>query len=310
MKALECYLVVELNFLSSNDLSKQEMQRVLDIADQLSEGKEELSLKEHSTLALLFAEPSTRTRVSFEVAMAQLGGHAIYIDMGTTHLKRGETISDTAKVISSYCDFIAMRIDSHDTLIEFANASSIPVINALTRLEHPTQALADIYTIAKKQGSVKGKKIAFLGDIAQNTANSLMITATKLGAEVSLVGPKGVMPSETYFNKAREFGKVQVFDNIEEGVDGADVIYTDTFVSMGVEGEAEKRKALFAPYQVNQKVLEYAKPNAIVMHPLPVHRGEEIAADVIDSPRSVVWDQAYNKLLLEKAILLYLSNNG
>ncbi|MGC8687293.1 MAG: ornithine carbamoyltransferase [Candidatus Micrarchaeia archaeon] len=302
--------MVELNFLSSNDLSKQEMQKVLDIADELSEGKEELSLKEHSTLALLFAEPSTRTRVSFEVAMAQLGGHAIYIDMGTTHLKRGETVSDTAKVISSYCDFIAMRIDSHETLVEFANASSVPVINALTRLEHPTQALADIYTIGKKLGSIKGRKIAFMGDIAQNTANSLMVTAAKLGAEVSLIGPKGVMPNEIYFNKAREFGKVQVFDNIEEGVEGSDVIYTDTFVSMGVESEAEKRRALFAPYQVNENVLKYAKSNAIVMHPLPAHRGEEIAASVIDGPRSVVWDQAYNKMLLEKAILLYISNKG
>ncbi|MGC8647665.1 MAG: ornithine carbamoyltransferase [Candidatus Micrarchaeia archaeon] len=296
------------HLLSSNDLSKAEINKIFEIADELVEGKEELSLKEHATLALLFSEPSTRTRVSFEVAMAHLGGHAIYVDMSTTHLKRGETLADTAKVISGYCDFIAMRTDNHDDLLVVANNSSVPVINALTRLEHPTQALADVYTIQKHFSRTKGIKIAFMGDIAQNTANSLMITAAKLGAEIALVGPKGVLPNEFYFNKAREFSKVDIFNSIEEGVDSADVIYTDTFVSMGVESEAEERRKLFAPYQVNRKVLEYAKESAIVMHPLPAHRGEEIAADVLEGAQSVVWEQARNKLLLEKAVLIYLSN--
>jgi ornithine carbamoyltransferase len=298
-----------MNFLSSNDLSKTEINRIFEIADDLVAGKEELTLKEHATLALLFSEPSTRTRVSFEVAMAQLGGHAIYIDMSTTQMKRGETLADTSKVISSYCDFIAMRTDNHDDLLTVAQNSSVPVINALTRLEHPTQALADIYTVQKRYGRIKGIKIAFIGDIAQNTANSLMITAAKLGAEMALVGPKGVLPNELYFNKAREYSKVEIYDNIEEGVSEADVIYTDTFVSMGVESEAAKRRALFAPYKVDSKLVAQAKKGVIVMHPLPAHRGEEIEADVLEGAHSVVWEQAKAKLLLEKAVLIYLSNS-
>ncbi|MEM0149644.1 MAG: ornithine carbamoyltransferase [Candidatus Micrarchaeaceae archaeon] len=299
-----------MNLLSSNDLSKAEINKIFEIADELVSGKEELALKEHASLALLFSEPSTRTRVSFEVAMSQLGGHAIYIDMNTTQMKRGEALADTAKVISSYCDFIAMRTDSHEDLLAVAQNSSVPVINALTRLEHPTQALADVYTIQKRYSRIKGIKIAFTGDIAQNTANSLMITAAKLGAEISLVGPKSVLPNELYFNKAREYSKVDVYNSVEEGVDGADVIYTDTFVSMGLESEAAKRRALFAPYQVNSKMLAYANNAAIFMHPLPAHRGEEVAGEVIDGAHSVVWEQAKNKLLLEKAVLIYLSNSG
>ncbi|MGC8669579.1 MAG: ornithine carbamoyltransferase [Candidatus Micrarchaeia archaeon] len=298
-----------MHFLSSNDLSKASINKVFDIADNLVSGSEELTLKEHATLALLFSEPSTRTRISFEVAMAQLGGHAIYVDMSTTHLKRGETLADTAKVISSYCDFIAMRTDNHDDLLTFAQNSSVPVINALTRLDHPTQALADTYTIMKYFGRIKGIKIAFLGDIAQNTANALMLTASKLGAEIALVGPEGLPPNEVYFNKAREYGKVDVYNDIAEGVEGSDVLYTDTFISMGLENEAEKRRNLFSQYQLNEAVLENAKKGAIVMHPLPAHRGEEITEDVLDGAHSVVWTQAKNKLLLEKAILIYLSNN-
>ncbi|MGC8652194.1 MAG: ornithine carbamoyltransferase [Candidatus Micrarchaeia archaeon] len=299
-----------MHLLSSNDLSKAEINKIFDIADDLVAGKEELTLKEHATLALLFSEPSTRTRVSFEVAMAQLGGHAIYVDMSTTHLKRGETLADTAKVISGYCDFIAMRVDNHEDLLTVAQNSSVPVINALTRLEHPTQALADAYTMQKHFSRMKGLKVAFVGDIAQNTANSLMITVAKLGSEIALVGPKGVMPNELFFNKAREYSKVDVYDDIKEGLDGADVIYTDTFVSMGLEADAANRRALFAPYQVNSTMLSYAKGAAIVMHPLPAHRGEEIAADVLDGAHSVVWEQARNKLLLEKAVLIYLSNSA
>ncbi|MCL4373760.1 MAG: ornithine carbamoyltransferase [Candidatus Marsarchaeota archaeon] len=299
-----------MNLLSSNDLSKAEINKVFDIADDLVEGKEGLSLKEHTTLALLFSEPSTRTRVSFEVAMAQLGGHAIFVDMSTTHLKRGETLADTAKVISGYCDFIAMRVDSHDDLLTVARNSSVPVINALTRLEHPTQALADVYTIQKHFSRIKGLKIVFAGDIAQNTANSLMITAAKLGADIALVGPKGVMPNELFFNKAREYSKVDVYNDIEEGASEADVIYTDTFVSMGLESSAEGRTKLFAPYQVNSTMMSYAREGAIAMHPLPAHRGEEISAEVLDGAQSVVWEQARNKLLLEKAVLIYLSNSA
>ena len=296
-----------MNLVSSDDLSKDQINRMFDIADDIKDNKEEMSLREHSTLALFFEKPSTRTRVSFEVAMAHLGGAAIYIDAQTTQRRRGETMADTARVLSAYCDFIAARLNDHSDIIEMANSASVPVINALTDLEHPTQALADVYTIIQHFDNIKDIKIAFLGDRACNTANSLMLTAAKLGAEVSLVGPKEYQPNSTYFNRAREYSKVHPYESLEEGLDDADIIYTDTFVSMGQEADAEKRRRLFAPYQLNAKALALASDKALVMHCLPAHRGEEIAADVLDGPRSIVWEQAKNKLLLNKAIILYLS---
>ena len=296
-----------MNLLSSNDLSKEQIEKIFGIADDLGSGKEEASIKEGSILALFFQKPSTRTRVSFEAAMAQLGGTTIYIDAMTSQTGRGETFSDTSRILSGYCDFIAARLNNHNDIIEMAGSSSVPVINALTDLEHPTQALADIYTIRAHRRNLRGTKIAFMGDIATNTANSLMVTAAKLGVEVSLVGPKNYAPNTTYFNKAREYATVYVHDTPEEGLDDADIIYTDTFVSMGQEKEADERRRLFAPYQVNAHALELAKEDALVMHCLPAHRGEEITDDVIDGPRSIVWEQAKNKMLIAKAVLLFLS---
>jgi ornithine carbamoyltransferase len=298
-----------MNFIGSDDLSEKQMLEVFSIAGDLESGKLKKPIKEHSVLALLFSEPSTRTRVSFEVAMVQLGGSAIYISTQTSQMKRGETLEDTAKVISGYCDFIAVRTNEHQDVLTIAKSSSVPVINALTHLEHPTQALADIYTIIRHKGNIKNIKIAFVGDIAQNTCNSLMLTAAKLGASVSLVGPKGCTPNGWFYDKAREYGKVEVYDSVKEGVKGADVIYTDTFVSMGDEASAEQRRKLFAPYQVNKAMLSFAKSDAIVMHPLPAHRGEEITSDVLDGKSSVVWDQAKSKLRIEKALIAYLSRN-
>ncbi|MGD0729181.1 MAG: ornithine carbamoyltransferase [Candidatus Micrarchaeaceae archaeon] len=296
-----------MNLISSMDLSKDAINRIFEIADDVSTGNEEISLKEHSTMVLYFEEPSTRTRVSFEVAIAKLGGTPIYVDAHTTQVSRGETIADTAKVLSSYCDFIIVRMNDHDKLLTIAENSKVPVINALTYLEHPTQALADCYTILKHKKSLKKLKIAFVGDIATNTANSLMITAVKLGAEIVLIGPNSVKPNTYYYTKAREYGSVELFDSLELGLEGVDIIYTDTFVSMGDESNASQRLELFAPYQLNSKVLSYANKDALVMHCLPAHRGEEITADVLDSDRSIVWEQAANKLIIEKAILLYLS---
>ena len=306
-KALARYSADRMNFLSIGDLSKEEILRIFEIADNLKEGKSEMALKEDAVAALIFEKPSTRTRVSFEVAMAQLGGHSIYIDSRTSQLSRGESISDTAKVLSGYVDFIIARLYRHDDLLELAANASVPVINALTDLEHPCQALSDLYTVLEVKKRFKGLKLAFVGDIAANTANSLMLGGAKLGMEIALVGPKGYAPNTLYFSKAREYSKVGVYDSIEEGVSDADIVYTDTFVSMGQEEEAEKRRKLFAPYQVNKKLMSYAKKDAIVMHCLPAHRGEEITDEVIDGPQSVVWQQAKNKLLLEKAVLLYLS---
>jgi len=296
-----------MNLLSSTDLSRKDIEKIFRIADEINSGKNRLKLKEHSTLALFFEEPSTRTRVSFEVAIAQLGGIPIYIDAHTSQAIRGEALADTAKVLSSYCDFIGVRINSHDNLLTIAKNSRVPVINALTHLEHPTQALADCYTIYQRKKSFKNLKIAFIGDISQNTANSLMVTAAKFGACINLVGPKECRPNDFYFNDAKRYSTVKTYDSIKEGLANVDVVYTDTFVSMGDERESSRRKKLFAPYQLNRKAMSYAKSNALVMHPLPAHRGEEISAEILDGKNSVVWDQAKNKLIIEKAILLYLS---
>jgi ornithine carbamoyltransferase len=298
-----------MNFLSADDLSEKQMLEVFSIADKLQSGELKNPIKEHSVLVLLFSEPSTRTRVSFEVAMAQLGGSAVYIATQTSQMKRGETLEDTAKVLSGYCDFIAVRANEHKDVMTIAKSSTVPVINALTHLEHPTQALADVYTIIKHKKRIKGLKIAFVGDIAQNTASSLMLTAAKLGAIVSLVGPEGVTPNEFFYRKSKKYGKVEIHNSVKEGVTDADVIYTDTFVSMGDEAESDKRKKLFEPYQVNKTMLQSAKGDVIVMHPLPAHRGEEITSDVLDGKSSVVWDQAKSKLYIEKALLVYLSRN-
>lgn len=295
-----------MHLLSSDDLSKDAMSKIFEIADSISAGSESASIKEHAVLALFFEKPSTRTRMSFEAAMAQLGGHAIYIDPNTTQRSRGETIADTARMFSSYCDLIAARLYKHTDLVEMAANSKVPVINALTDLEHPTQALADLYTIRTHKKGLKGVKIAFVGDTATNTANSLMLTASKLGCEVLLVGPKQCVPSSRYVNRAREYSRVTITDSIEDGLERADIIYTDTFVSMGQEGEAQERKELFAPYQLNAKAMGYAKKDALVMHCLPAHRGEEITSDVLDGPRSIVWEQAKNKMLLNKAAIIYL----
>lgn len=296
-----------MHFLSVDDFSKEQINEIFDIADGLKKGRLAISLKERSVLALLFQKPSTRTRTSFEVAIVKLGGAAIYIDPSTSQISRGESIGDTAKVLSAYVDFLAARMFSQNDLLELARNSSIPVINALTDTEHPTQALADLYTILQAKKKLKRVRIAFVGDIAANTANSLMLAGAKLGAEISLVGPNGYQPNPVYFTKAREFSRVEAHDEIKDGVADADIIYTDTFVSMGQEKEAEKRKAFFSKYQVNSSMLNYAKKDVLVMHCLPAHRGEEITAEVIDGPKSIVWEQAKNKLLLEQAIILYLS---
>lgn len=296
-----------MNLISSDDLSKEQILEIFSIADSIKEGKEELTLKEHAVQALLFQKPSTRTRVSFEAAIAQLGGNSVYIDAQSSQLKRGETFADTARMLSSYCDFIVARLYSHNDILELASNSSIPVINGLTDLEHPTQALVDVYTMRWARKNLKNLKLVFVGDIAANTANSLMLTAVKLGMEVALLGPKGYLPESFYFTKSREYGKIDTYDDIKEALEDADIVYTDTFISMGQEADAEKRKKLFAPYQVNTKMLEYAKPDVQVMHCLPAHRGEEITSEVLDGPKSIVWEQAKNKMLLAKAVLLFLS---
>lgn len=307
MKDLASYLGSDfMHLLSINDVSKDQIHKILDIMDSISRERGEIALKENATLALLFEKASTRTRLSFEVAMAKLGGRCIYIESKTTQISRGETLSDTAKVMSLYVDFIAARMYKQSDLIQFAESSAVPVINALTDLEHPLQAISDLYTIASRK-KLKGLRIAFIGDIAQNTTNSLMLAATKMGAEMSLVGPAGYKPNIEYLTRAREYGIVDVYDSIREGLANADVVYTDTFVSMGNENEAEARRQRFAKYQLNENALQCAKKDAIVMHPLPAFRGEEITTDVLEGPRSVIWEQAKNRMLNAQAVIMYLS---
>ena len=297
-----------MHFLSADDFSESEINKIFAIADQISAGKT-FSLGQGTTLALLFEKASTRTRVSFETAMAHMNGHSIYIDANTSQLSRGEAVSDTARVLSSYVDFIAARLCKQSDLLELARYSSVPVINALTDLEHPCQALGDLYTIKEAKKRIKGLRIAFVGDIAANTANSLMITAAKLGADVILVGPKGYKPNGKFVGMARKHGKVETRSSLGEGLRDVDVIYTDAYVSMGQEAEAAKRRKLFKGYQVNKRLLKHARSDAIVMHCLPAHRGEEITSDVLDGKSSAVWLQAKNKMLIEEAILLFLSKS-
>lgn len=299
-----------MNFLSVDDVSGQQINEIFAIADDIKENKLKISIEKDSVLALLFEKASTRTRVSFEVAMRRLGGASIYLDFKTSQLSRGETIEDTGKILGLYVDYIAARLYSHETLLKLASSSSVPVINALTDLEHPTQALADLYTVMEAKGRVRGLTIAFTGDVSQNTTNSLMLAAVKLGAGMVLIGPKKYAPNPRYLTKAREHGVVDVYESMQEGLEKADIIYTDTFVSMGQEAEAEERKKLFSKYQLNSEVLKYAKSDALVMHPLPAFRGVEITDDVLNGPRSIVWQQAKNKMLLAEAIILYLSEKS
>jgi ornithine carbamoyltransferase len=297
-----------LNLLSSLDLSQKEIATLLDLSSRLKRSAASPLSKSSPLLALLFEKTSTRTRVSLEAAMHELGGSCVYIDSHTSQISRGETIHDTARVLGSYVDIIAARVYKHSDIEDLAAAAGVPVINALSDAEHPTQALADVYTIKQVFGKLKGLRIAFVGDIATNTANSLMVTAAKTGMQVSLVGPDACVPSRKYVDAASKYSTVEVSDDMEDGLEGCDVVYTDTFVSMGEEAQASKRRKLFAPYQLNSKTLRFASDGARVMHCLPAHRGEEITSEVLDGKSSIAWVQAENKLHVGKAILLYLLN--
>jgi ornithine carbamoyltransferase len=294
------------HFLSINDFSKGDIAEIFRIATDIKKGNEE-GLLQGKRLALLFEKNSTRTYVSFDAAMNLLGGHSVYLASGSSQISRGETYADTARTLSRYQHLIAARLYRHSDLLELAKAATIPVINALTDLEHPCQALSDAYTMTELKGELKGRRIAFIGDIAANTSNSLMLAATKLGAEMRLVGPREVKPEKAILKTAQGQGKVEVFSDIKRGLEDSDFVYTDTWVSMGEEAEAAKRNKLFEPYQLNRKALGYAKKDAMVMHCLPAHRGKEITADVLDGRQSIVWQQAENKMFVEASILTYLS---
>lgn len=284
------------HLLSMKDLSKKDIEVIFRTADRLKNKRR--PLLKGKTLGMIFAKPSTRTRVSFEVAMTHLGGHAVYLNWNDLQLGRGETIDDTAKVLSRFVDGIMARLFAHINLLELAKASRVPIINGLTDYEHPCQALADLYTIKQKKHKLDGLKIAFLGDGTNNTFHSLLLGAEKLGMEAFVACPNKYRP--------RVRGNFKILDDPVKAVKDADVVYTDTWVSMGQEKDMGQRLRDLRDYQLNYKVLRYADKDAIVMHPLPAHRGQEITSQVMDGPQSIVFDQAENRLHVQKAILYLL----
>jgi ornithine carbamoyltransferase len=281
------------------------MDTAYDLKRKLKRGKPHELLKGKS-LAMIFMKSSTRTRVSFEVGMTQLGGHALYLEQSGMQLARGETIGDTARVLSRYCDVIMARVFAHSDIIELAKYSSVPVINGLTDTSHPCQTMADLMTIEEHKGKLEGLKIAYVGD-SNNVSNSIMEGCTIMGMNVTIGSPKGYTPIKEILKKATELSQkygtiLEVKSDPLKAVENADVIYTDTFFSMGQERTKEKEMALM-PFQVNDTLVNAAKKDVIVMHCLPAHRDEEISSEVIDGTHSVVFDQAENRLHAQKAIL-------
>jgi ornithine carbamoyltransferase len=300
------------DLLSIADLDGKEIERLIDQARRMKE-KGMTSLLSGKTLALLFEKPSLRTRVSFEMAMYQLGGHSIYLSPAEVGLGKREAVADVARVLSRYVDAMAVRTFSQDTLRALAGHCSVPVINALSDLEHPCQALADLLTIREKKAKLAGLVLAFIGD-GNNVANSLLLSASLVGMNFRLACPLGYEIKREVLGKGRKFAalsssRIQLTNDPYKAVKGADVIYTDVWVSMGQEEEAKKRRRAFSGYQVDDKLLDLAKKDVLFMHPLPAHHGEEISAGLLDDPRSVVFDQAENRLHLQKALLIRLLAN-
>lgn len=260
------------------------------------------------TMAMIFEKPSTRTRVSFEVGMIQLGGQALYLNGNDLQLGRGETIADTARVLSQYVDVIMIRTFAHQKVEELAEYASVPVINGLTDDDHPCQALADLLTIYEAKKTFQGVKLAYVGD-GNNVANALLVAAAKVGMDVAIACPPGYEPKAAYVEAARRIGEntgaaVVVTHDPVEAVAGADAIYTDVWTSMGQESESDERLNVFQPYQVNEQLVQAAKPDYLFLHCLPAHRGEEVTAGIMDGPNSVVFEQAGNRLHAQKAILV------
>ena len=300
------------DLLSIADLNGKEIEGLIEQA-RLMKKKGMTSLLSGRTLALLFEKPSLRTRVSFEMAMYQLGGHSIYLSPAEVGLGKREAVADVGRVLSRYIDGIAARTFSQETLRLLASNCSVPVINALSDLEHPCQALADLLTIYEKRGKFSGLTLAFIGD-GNNVANSLLLAACLVGMNFRLACPPGYEIRKEVLSKGRKFAalsgsQIQVTSDPGGAAKGADVIYTDVWVSMGQEAEAEKRRRAFSDYQVDKKLLSLAKKDVLFMHPLPAHHGEEVSAGLMDDPRSVVFDQAENRLHLQKALLLKLLSN-
>jgi ornithine carbamoyltransferase len=296
------------DILSLVELSPREIDLILKRSSIMARREKIPQQLRTKTVALIFQKPSTRTRVSFEIAVAQLGGHPIYLSWNEMQLGRGETISDTAKVLDRYVNAIMARVFSHDDLVVLAENADAPVVNGLSDKHHPCQILADLLTLIQYKKRLKGLKLAYVGD-GNNVCNSLLIGCAKTGVNIAVARPLGYGPDPETIKRAEEAAdasgaSISIVEDPEEAVNGSDAIYTDTFVSMGMEKEKETRLSTFLPrYQVNKTLLSHAKSGAIFLHCLPAHRGEEVTEDVIDGPQSVVWDEAENRLHTAKGLL-------
>ncbi|OCA83313.1 ornithine carbamoyltransferase [Bacillus sp. FJAT-27225] len=299
------------HFLKLSDFSTEEIYSLLDSAIHLKKAQKQGKPQPHlsgKVLGMIFEKSSTRTRVSFEVGMLQLGGQAIFLSSKDIQLGRGETIADTAKVLSRYVDGIMIRTFGDERIEEFADASTVPVINGLTTLHHPAQVLADLLTILEHKGKLKGLKLCYIGDGNNNMAHSLLEGAVKVGMNISIASPKGYELNEAIVSQAREdaiqtCSEIALTNDPSEAISGADVVVTDVWTSMGMEGEAEERLEAFSGFQVNEELCSFAKDDFLFLHCLPAHRGEEVSAGIIDGPHSVVFDEAENRLHAQKAIL-------
>ena len=294
------------HLLKLSDLSENDIYGILNLADQLKYEKKH-GIEHHclkgKTLGMIFTKSSTRTRVSFETGMYQLGGTALFLNGNDLQLGRGEPIQDTARVLSRYLDGIMIRTFKQSDVEELAEYGSIPVINGLTDYCHPCQVLADLMTIREAKGSFKGLKMCFIGD-GNNMANSLIAGGIKVGMEVAVACPEGYRPDAGIVAWGKENGALTVSDDIESCIKNSDVVYTDVWASMGQEQEAERRKKIFKEYQVNDKFMKAAKPDAMVLHCLPAHRGEEITAEVFESHAAEIFEEAENRLHAQKAVLV------
>ena len=293
------------DLISIADLTPDDIQNLIETAIGLKQSGKK-PLLEGKIVALIFEKPSLRTRVSFDVAMDQLGGHALMLSPAEVGLGEREPIADVARVLSRYVDGIVARTFAHQSVVLLARYATVPLINGLTDEEHPCQALSDLLTIHEKKGGLEGLTVAYIGD-ANNVANSLLLACSLMGMEFRIASPKGYGPEQKVLAQAEKSGgQILLTEDAKQAVEDADVLYTDVWTSMGQEAEAERRRASFAGYQVNQELLSLAKRDAIFMHPLPAHHGEEIAEGLLESPQSVVFDQAENRLHMQKAILAKL----
>jgi ornithine carbamoyltransferase len=299
------------DFISIHDLTIYQFNEIMDLTEEMKKHPHRFERKlKDKILAMIFEKPSLRTRMTFEVGMLQLGGEAIYLSPSDIQLGKRESVYDVGKNMERWVDGIMLRTFAHQTVIDLAAASRIPVINALSDLSHPCQGMADFFSLKEKKGSLAGLKLAYIGD-GNNVCHSLMLAAAKSGVRVSIATPPGYEPNPDIAKLAAEDGKETGYafhwtTNPAEAASGADAVYTDVWASMGQESEKEQRAKIFAPYQVNTELMARAKPDGLFMHCLPAHRGEEVTSDVLDSPNSIVFDQAENRLHLQKVILMLL----